>query len=157
MSQTWRCLRSLNASCFIFILDGEINHSYINLSVCLFSSQSWIAFVQASTQASSFHVRPIWVQTGNDSLTMHDFITKELINRPKKYSETKRALASFVNKNIGVKCILSWVAYISFITPHRNCGGAIFSLLFACVCVCVCVSVNKIPAKLMHQFGRSFW
>ena len=24
----------------------------------------------------------------------------------------------------------------------------------ACVCVCVCLSVNKIPAKRKHQFGR---
>ena len=32
------------------------------------------------------HVRPIWAQTGNDSLTTHDIFTEELNNQQMNYS-----------------------------------------------------------------------
>ena len=35
-------------------------------------------FEQASKQASTFLLRPIWAQSGNDSLTMHDFINQPI-------------------------------------------------------------------------------
>ena len=48
------------------------------------------------------------------------------------------------------------VGYI--ITPSRNRDGVISSPQFVCVsaCLSVCLSVNKIPAKRMHQIGRIF-
>ena len=42
------------------------------------------------------YVRPIWTQTGNDSLVMHDFITKELVEQPIKFSVTD--MLSIVSK-----------------------------------------------------------
>ena len=68
-------------------------------------------------------------------------------------------------------CCLAYEFMIVFLCSclfKRNRGGIIFYLfclaLRACVCVavrvcigmCVCVSVNKIPAKWMHWFGREF-
>ena len=62
-------------------------------------SQWEIAFiVQASTQASTFHVKSKWAQTGNDSLTMHDIIRKELIDQPMKYSVTEIGYIGMLSK-----------------------------------------------------------
>ena len=73
--------------------NNEINHSHAKLSIsknASFTSQSKIAlFKKASTYASTFHVRTIWVQNENDSFAMQDFITTELINQPMKYSVTE--------------------------------------------------------------------
>ena len=66
------------------------------VSTCHFKLLLCVAFEYciisiSSTKTSTIHFRPIWAQTGNNSLPMHDIIMKdlELSNQPMTYSVTK--------------------------------------------------------------------
>ena len=65
--------------------------------------------------------------------------------------------------NLRLICVFAIVTVVLsskwfFFTPPPFTAVCLSVCLCVCVCMCVCpaVLVNKIPAKRMHRFGRSF-